>query len=245
MTASPIQTAAWVNVLARCGIATTLSLACLSCTPTGLGERQIEGQLPRYIGPAARYDVDIEGLRVRTNEADRIVMVGERVRPEGSPVIDQLTLTLGGVQYDREAGRLTRVLAADATARVSAADLAEFVAQDPNIRSAAIALSPPNRLTLQVSPAVDSFPIPDGINLSVTGELMGSGSQVRVNVTEVRAAGFNVSRVAAQQLNQILNPLLDLSDLPVAMTVKSVSVNDDSIVLTVTGDPASFSQAIR
>ncbi len=214
----------------------------VSCTPSGLVERQIESQLPQYIGPADRYDVELEGLRVRDNEADRLTMVGERVRPDGSPVIDQLSLALEGIEFDREAGRLTQVITAGAAARVKAADLSDFIAQDPNIRTAAIALSPPNRLTLDVTPVIGSFPIPDGITLSVTGELVGSGSQVRINVTDVRAAGFNVSGVAAQQLNQILNPLVDLSDLPVALTVKSVSVVEDSVILEVTGDPDSFTQ---
>ena len=216
-----------------------------SCTPAGVVERQIESQLPRYIGPAARYDVEIEGLRVRANEADRLTMVGERVRPNGSPVIDQLSLELEGIAFDRDTERLTQVLAAGASARVKADDLAAFVIQDPNIRTAAIALSSPNRLTLEVAPVIGSFPVPDGITLAVTGELLGSGSQVRVNVTDVRAAGVNVSGVAAEQRNQILNPLVDLSDLPVALTVKSVSVVDDSVILEVMGDPASFSQIGR
>ncbi|MEO1592262.1 MAG: DUF2993 domain-containing protein [Cyanobacteria bacterium J06632_22] len=217
----------------------------VGCTPAGLLERQIESQLPRYIGPADRYDVDIEGLRVRANEAEQLTMVGERVRPEGSPVIEQLRLELSGIQFDRDAGQLTQVLAAGATARVTAADLAEFVAQEPNIRSAAIALEAPNRLTLEVAPELGSFPIPEGITLAVTGELTGSGSQVLVNVTNVRAAGFNVSGMAAQQLNQILNPLVDLSGLPVALTVKSVAVDGDTVLLEVSGDPASFSQIGR
>jgi len=230
--------------LGRIGAALTMGLV-VSCTPAGLVERQIEGQLPRYIGPADRYDVDIEGLRVRANEADRLTMVGERVRPDGSPVVDQLSLELAGIQFDREAGQLTQVLSAGAAAQVRAGDLADFVALDPNIRAAEIALSSPNQLTLEVAPELGSFPVPEGITLAVTGELTGSGSQVLVNVTNVRAAGFNVSGMAAQQLNQILNPLVDLSDLPVALTVKSVSVVEDTIVLEVTGDPASFSQIGR
>ncbi|MEO0540757.1 MAG: LmeA family phospholipid-binding protein [Cyanobacteria bacterium P01_A01_bin.105] len=215
----------------------------VGCTPSGLVERQIEGQLPNYLGPAERYDVDIQGLRVRANAADRLIMVGERMRPEGSPIIDRLTVELEGIQYDREAGQLTQVLAAGATARVAAADLAAFVAQDDNIRTAAIALTPPNQLTLNITPEVGRFPIPDGIALTVTGELLGSGSQVQINVTEVRAAGFNVSGVAAQQLNRSLNPLVDLSDLPVALTVASVTVDGESLRLAVVGDPASFSRA--
>ncbi|MBE9078246.1 DUF2993 domain-containing protein [Romeria aff. gracilis LEGE 07310] len=211
-----------------------------SCSPAGYVERGIERELPKYIGPADSYDVDIEGLQLRSNQADRVFAVGERVRPDGSPVLDRLELELRGVEFNRDQGRLERVESAGAVALVRPDDLAVFLANSRNVQDAEIALLPPNQATIRVRPSIGEFNAPPGVTVDIAGELVGSGSQLSFDVSSVRAAGINLGSGVAQRLSREINPLADLSGLPVTLTIKDVRVDDGAIRVEVTGDPSSF-----
>ncbi|WP_346289571.1 DUF2993 domain-containing protein [Sphaerothrix gracilis] len=210
------------------------------CIPNGLVERGIERELPQYIGPADSYDVDIDGLKVRSGEAQRILTVGERVRPEGAPVIERLELELRNVKYNRGEERLESIESAQATARILPTDLAAFLETDGNIRAAAIALQPPNQATLNIQPEIGSLPIPAGIAVTLVGELVGEGSLISFNVSEVSAAGINLGREAARRISQSVNPLADLSSLPITLLIQDIRVENEAITLDVIADPASL-----
>ncbi|MFE4106369.1 LmeA family phospholipid-binding protein [Almyronema epifaneia] len=211
-----------------------------SCIPNGLVERGIERELPQYIGPAANYDVDIDGLKVRSGEADRIFAVGERVQPTGAPVIDRLELELQQVKYNRAEERLDSVGSAQATARILPADLADFLESYRNVREAAIALQPPNQATLSVRPEVGNLYAPAGITVAITGQLVGEGSLLSFNVSDVSAAGISLGSEAARRISQVINPLADLSTLPIALNIQNIRVESAAIFLEVTADPTSF-----
>ena len=99
----------------------------VSCTPAGLVEQGIERELPKYVGSAENYNVKIDGLKVVSSSADSVIAVGERVKPEGAPVIDRLVLDLQGVVYSREQKRLSQVDSAKLTAVIKSYDLADFL----------------------------------------------------------------------------------------------------------------------
>lgn len=210
------------------------------CFPVGPIENRIESQLPKYLGPADSYDVDIEGLRIRANEADRIVAIGEGVRPEGAPVLQQLELDLRGVSYNRSQGRLESVESAQAAVRITEEALATFLETHRNVREASVDLQSPNAATVRIRPTFSGFSAPLGVTVDATGELVGAGSQVSFSVSEVRAAGIDLGDGAARQVSEEINPLINLADLPVVLTVKDIAVEDDTIRLEVTGDPTSF-----
>ncbi|MEL7071180.1 MAG: DUF2993 domain-containing protein [Cyanobacteria bacterium J06581_3] len=210
------------------------------CTPASLVEQGIERDLPKYVGPAESYDVDIEGLDISKGSAQSVKAVGERVRPEGAPVIDRLVLDLSDVVYDRQAERLTQVGGARLTAVIKTPDLAEFLKTYRNVREAEVILQSPDKATLRIRPQVGDYSVPPGITVDVTGELQGEGTQLRFEVTDVSAAGINISAIAAQRLSNAINPLADLADLPIAVNITSVIVAGETIGLEVVGDPASF-----
>lgn len=211
------------------------------CTPTSLVERGIERELPQYVGPAERYDVQIQGLRVRSGSADSVVAVGERVRPEGAPVIDRLALDLQGVVYDEATEKLTQVESAQLTAVIKTPDLADFLEAYRNVREAEVLLRSPDEATLRIRPQIGDFSVPPGVTVDVTGELVGAGTQLRFEVSEVSAAGIDLSAIAATRLSNAVNPLADLQNLPVEVNVTSVVVAGETIGLEVVGDPKSFS----
>ncbi len=213
----------------------------VSCTPASLVEQGIERELPKYVGPAENYDVKIDGLKVVSGSADSVIAVGERVKPKGAPVIDQLALNLQGVVYSREQNRLSQVDGAKLTAVIKAYDLADFLESDRNVRSAEVILRSPDRATLRIQPNLGNFVLPAGITVDVTGRLVGSGTRLSFEVEEVSAAGLDLSSMAAERLSDLINPLADLKDLPVSVEITSVMVAGESIGLEVVGDPKSFS----
>ncbi|MEM8810416.1 MAG: DUF2993 domain-containing protein [Cyanobacteria bacterium P01_G01_bin.38] len=212
----------------------------VGCLPVGPIERRIESQLPKYLGPADAYDVEIEGLRVRNNEADRILAVGSGVRPEGAPVLERLELDLRGVAYNRNQGRLESVDSAQAAVQITEEALATFLESHRNVQEASIDLQTPNAATVRIRPTFSGFAAPPGVTVDATGQLVGQGTQVSFSVSEVKAAGIDLGDGAAQRVSEEINPLVDLADLPVILTVKDVRVEADMIRLEVTGDPTSF-----
>ncbi|MGI8933390.1 MAG: LmeA family phospholipid-binding protein [Phormidesmis sp.] len=226
------------SVLVGAGM-TGLLLA--SCSPTNLVEQGIERELPKYVGPADSYDVKIEGLRVGAGSAESVVAVGNRVRPEGAPVIERLALDLSEVVYDRKAERLSEVGGARLTAVIRTEDLADFLEANRNVNEAEIILQSPDQATIRVRPQLGDFVVPPGITVAVTGQLAGQGTQLIFNVTNVSAAGIDVSAIAARRLSDTINPLADLKNLPIQVEITSVMVTGETIGLEVVGDPSSFS----
>ena len=233
----PNHLMAGVAIASSCLLSGVLS----GCTPTSLVEQGIERELPKYVGPAEKYDVEIEGLDVGAGSAETVTAVGERVRPEGAPVIDRLALDLSGVVYDKEAEKLTRVDGARLTAVIKTPDLADFLETYRNVNEAVVILRSPDEATLSIRPQLGDYSVPPGVTVDVTGDLVGDGTQVRFEVTQVSAAGIDVSAIASRRLSNAINPLADLKNLPIEVDIASVVVAGETIGLEVVGDPKSFS----
>lgn len=237
-----LQTRWWQKLsLSALVVAGTAGVLLASCSPTNLVEQGIERELPKYVGPADGYDVKIQGLQIGAGSAESVVAVGDRVRPEGSPVIEQLALNLSGVVYDRKAERLSQVDGAQLTAVIKTEDLADFLETYRNVNEAEVTLRSPDQATLRVRPQLGNFVVPPGVTVEVTGQIVGRGTQLIFDVTDVSAAGIDVSAIAARRLSEAINPLADLKNLPIQVEITSVMVAGETIGLEVVGDPSSFS----
>lgn len=210
------------------------------CNPANLVAQGIERELPQYIGPADGYDVKIEGLKVQAGTADNVVAVGDRVQPEGAPVIERLVLELQDVVYDRDAERLSKVGTARLTAVIRTDDLVDFLEAYRNVREAEVMLRSPDEATIRVRPQIGNLAVPEGVTVNVSGRLVGEETQLRFEVSEVSAAGFDLSAIAARRLSDAINPLADLKNLPVKVEITSVIAAGETIGLEVVGDPQSF-----
>lgn len=218
----------------------TSALVLVGCNPSNLVAQGIERELPKYVGPADSYDVEIDGLNVSKGSAQKVVAVGERVRPQGAPVIERLALELEDVVYDRDAEKLQEVGSARLTAVIKTRDLADFLETYRNVREAEVLLRSPDEATIRLRPQVGNLVVPRGVSVDVSGRLIGDDTQLRFEVSEVSAGGFDLSSIAANRLSDVINPLADLQDLPVEVEITSVIVAGETIGLEVVGDPSSF-----
>ncbi len=226
--------------IASAATAMFAGFAVAGCSPANLVAQGIERELPKYVGPADSYDVNIKGLSVRAGSAESVVAVGDRVRPDGAPVIDRLALDLQNVVYDREAERVSEVGSARLTAVIKTDDLADFLEAYRNVREAQVMLRSPDEATIRVRPQVGNLAVPRGVTVDVSGQIVGDGTQLRFEVDNVSAAGFDLSAIAARRLSDVINPLADLQNLPIEVEITSVVVAGETIGLEVIGDPNSF-----
>lgn len=200
------------------------------CSPTGIAEDTLVRQLPRVIGPADAYTVDVTGLNARTGEADRVTIQGVGVRPEGSPVIRRLDVDVRDLQVNRSTRKLTRVGSARTTARVAASDLADFLNQRDDVRDATVTLRPPDAIVLRVRPVVRGLTIPGG-TVEAAGRLVAEDGVVRFDIETVRALGVGLGRTVARRLADQLNPVADLRSTRAHLRVTDVRVEDGLLVL--------------
>ena len=194
-------------------------------------EARIESELQSLIGPADRYDVDVEGVASDASGADAVDIVGYRIRPRQGPVIDRLSIELRDIRYDRKGKRLERAESAHATAWINTADLADFIEKQGGVRDASVTLSSPDSLFLRVRPEVAGLFVPPGASVEVVGTIEGRGPYLEYDVADVRAVGLNLGDWGSGRLSRLINPLIDLSDLPLRLDVTAVHVDGRTVRL--------------
>ncbi len=222
-------------------LALTLTLAAAGCSPTGIVETRIAESLPRLIGPADAYTVDVDGLGLSSASAERVAVVGTNVRPTGAPVIARLDVDLRDVQADRTTRRLSRVGSARATARITATALAEAVAAEGVVRDPVVTLAAPDRLTLRGRPVYDGRALPAG-TVEASGRLVPADGAVRFEVESVRALGLPLPGAVARELTERVNPVADLRRTRAGLRVTAIRVEAGELVLEMTADPASLTR---
>ena len=221
-------------------VALVLAALAAACSPsTGQVERALEDELHRVVGPADHYDVEIDGLRAGDGEADRMRATGEGVRPRGAPAIDRIEVEMRDVRYDRDRKRIERLGSAHAVATITAADLARYLERQSAIEDADVTLEAPDRALLRLRPDL-GIPLPGGAVADVTGRVVGDGSYLRFEVEGVRAAGLGLGGRAIETLTRLINPLVDLSEMPVAFEVTDVRVENGLLRVEAEAGPGSL-----
>ena len=206
-----------------------LALGGAGCNPvTAFAEREVERILQDAFGPADDYDVRIEGLDSGDGTARRVTVAGDRVRPDGAPVLDRVDAVLDGVRFDRSAKTLERVDRADLTVSVLPDDLAAYLVASGRVEAAEVSFEPPSGIVLRVRPDLAGIPLPAGATVRVAGSLVGEGARVRLDVESVEAVGINLGGAAAGLLEDQVNPLLDLSRSG-GLEVTDITVEDGAL----------------
>ena len=210
------------------------ALVASGCSVSGRVESEIEAALPEALGPADRYDATVEGVRLGDGTAERIRIVGERVARQDAPVVDRLDVDLRGVRYDRKTKRLLGADSTRATARVRASDLATYLDRQRGVGQARVTLAAPDRATVRVEGEIRGLRLP--VAAEIRGRLAASGGTVRLDVESVRAAGIGLGGTIAGQIDDLVNPVVDLTDESLRLRVTEVRVEGDVLVLEATGD---------
>ena len=208
------------------------------CSVSGRVESEIEAALPKALGPAQNYDATVEGVRLGDGTAERITIVGERVARQDAPVVDRLDVELRGVRYDRKSKQITGAESARATARVLAADLGDYLARQRGVGDARVTLQAPDRAVVRVEGEVRGVRLP--VAAEVRGRLVAVEGTVRLDVEGVRAGPLALGGAVARELDEQINPVVDLTDESLALRVTGVEVVGDVLVLETTGDVAGL-----
>jgi hypothetical protein len=80
------------------------------------------------------------------------------------------------------------------------------------------------------------LPIPLNVTAEVEGTIEGRGSELHYVVRDASAGGFDVDDDVADRLTRFINPIVDLSELPLDLEVTSVRIENGSLRVDATGD---------
>src|SRR5690606_26020333 len=130
-----------------------------------------------------------------------------------------------GVRYDRDLDRLVAAESVTATAWVRPNDLEAYLEGVQAVRSAAVSLAEPDRIRLRFRPDL-GIPIPLDVTAEVEGTIEGRGSELHFVVREASAAGLELNGGVAERITRYVNPLVDLSELPLDLEVTSVRIEN-------------------
>jgi hypothetical protein len=139
------------------------------------------------------------------------------------------------VRYDRDLRRLVAAESVRATAWLRPNDLERYLEQEDRIRSATVTLAQPDRLRLRFRPEL-GLPIPLNVMAEFDGTIEGRGSELHYVVRDASAAGFDVDDDMADRLTRYINPIVDLSELPLDLDVTSVRIENGALRVDATGD---------
>ncbi len=212
-----------------------------ACATTSFLDRRVEQtirtELSRHVGPADSYNVDVFGARFSGEIAalEKVHVVGARVNRAKAPVIDRLEIDLSNVVIDRKEKQLKSLAAANAQARILAIDIAEFLDAKPGLDKVTVTLDPPDEIVVSGRPSIAGYGLPKAATLKVRGRLVAEANELKFEVTDLRAGGFSVGAIPKFVLEKALNPIIDLSVLPVSSQVSSVTVTEDAVVVEATG----------
>lgn len=196
-------------------------------------EQLIAAELPRVVGAAARYDVNVDGARETGEIIDirRVRIVGERVERAGSPVLERIDVTMTDLVVDRKEKRLQSVGTADASALLLPADIAAFLDARPGLDNVQVALFPPSEISIETQFAVGGFALPRSTGARIRGRLIASDGRLIMEIIDLRIAGFPVGTIPSIVAEKLMNPLIDLSAMPAPARVTSVRVMPDAVLL--------------
>jgi len=215
--------AAWLLTLAS-GL--LLGSACSVDREVG---RAIRRELPKVLGPADSYEVSVHGTRMRENSVHEVSVVAIGLRPRPEFRIERLEAKAWEVQVDPKTRTITKLGNLDATVTITTADTESFISAKPwlgRVRLEGVKATFPggNRATLS---AIATFTGLNGLGIDLSprvsiaadGRLLATGSRVEVSIESIRAARLQLPSAANRWVEEAVNPLADLSGLPIPLKV--------------------------
>lgn len=198
---------------------------------------KIADVLPSVLGPAARYDVQVDGdpFALARGRARAVHVQGQKVQLSSALTLDTLNADVPDVSFDTKTRRLLHLGAAAFTASLGQDNLSRYLAQSkPLLPGLAVTLLP-DSVQAQVPVSV--------LGLHTTAELTGFLQPNRTDSSRLDfvASGAQIGSVSVppELVNIALgtvNPLLDLSALKAPLTVTDAKVQNRQLVLSGTAD---------
>ena len=202
---------------------------------------KIADLLPRSLGPAEHYDVQVEGdtPALAQGRARRIHVVGEQVQLAPNTTVDTLDIDAHDVVFDAQAKRIERVGQTTFTGTVGQRNLTEYLAH----RHPLAALS----VQIRARDMQAEVPISAAgwhTTADVSGTLVPDTAQPGHLDFVADKASVGVLPIPAQLINFALgeiNPVFDLSHEKAPITLMRADVLNGLIVLQGTANLNNFS----
>jgi hypothetical protein len=194
-------------------------------------ERLLLAELPRMLGPAARYTAKVQGAWPDGSEFKQIAVIGERIAQPGNPVLDRLQATLLDVQVDVGRQRVDSIGDAQVEVRLRAGDVAGFLRKQGWVEGAAVGFTGRNGIVVTGQPVMQGYTAPALGNVEFRGRLVPRGSQLRLTVDAVRIAGFEATELTRAVLEGTINPLFDAQAHAAPSQIDDAEVQADNSML--------------
>jgi len=207
---------------------------CGSLSPQTVAAHKIADALPGILGPAARYDVRVQGdaLALTRGRARNVHVEGRDVQMTPNITVDTLTFDAPDVSFDTKAKRLQKVGRVAFVGTMGQAHLEAYlshVKMNKMLQGLRVTLRPGD---VQVQLPLVAGPI------HTTATVYGSPAP---NARDAKSIDFIVDKarlgflpLPAGLVNRALadlNPIVDLSAVRVPLSVQSTSVEGGKLVL--------------
>jgi len=199
----------------------------------------IRRELPKVLGPAERYEVRVRGTNIRENRVQEASVIALGLRPRPDFRIERLEAAAWQVQVDPRTRSITRLGNLEATVTITAADAENFVSSKPwqgRVRLEDVAITFPggNQAKLAATATFTGltslgFDLSPRVPIEAQGELIPDAGRVVVRVTMIRAAKLNLPAVTHRWVEEAVNPIADISGLPIALEISGLTGYGDQI----------------
>lgn len=140
-------------------------------------------------------------------------------------------MELQDVKYNRGQERIERLGSALVNARLTELDPADFLERHRNVRDVTVDFREPQVAVIRARPVFEGVQLPQGATVDLRGQVVPEDGRINFAVSEVRAAGIDLGQSAAARISRAINPLVDLSGLPVPLQITGVEVQDNGLRL--------------
>lgn len=207
--------------------------------------KEIRRELPRVLGPAEDYVVQVRGTRLSDNSVREVAVIATGLRPRPDFRVAKLEANAWSIRVDPKSRAILELGRLQAKVQIDSRDVDRFVTGKTFLGRVQLAeprVTFPGFNRAEIA-AVATFTGLEayGVNLSprvpilARGILIATGPRLRLEVTSIVAAGITLPPVTHEWVETAINPLADLSGLPVPVRFGSFRGAQDSITAEVIG----------
>ena len=198
---------------------------------------KIADVLPTVLGPAVRYDVQVDGdpFALARGRARAVHVQGVGVQVSPNLTLDTLTADVQDVSFDTKTRRLSHLGQTAFTASLGQDNLSRYLAQSKPLLPGLVVTLLPDAIEAQV-------PV-SALGLQTTAELSGS---LRPDPADPSKLDFVAGSAQIGQVSvppslvnlalDTVNPLIDLSSLKAPLAVTNAKVQDSRLMLSGTAN---------
>lgn len=207
-------------------------------------ENKIEDRLPELFGPAASYDVEVDGsaLKVMRGRLSRVVIHGQDVWMLPELCVDGIDVEMREVVVDLDTQGIKSVRSAIFDAVVSEKALNDYFERT---RSDEMRVElQDGRMVVRARPKVLGL----ALNVRLMGVLVPRGEELDFRIDRLQVIGISAPHIAAGMIEDRINPVLDLRSMDFEPELRSVTIKAGSIRLVgaarVTGEGLARAAAL-